>query len=64
MKQADLQLLKSFIFEEFARNYDKMRAKPFDKNLFDDDTINQHSVLVPDDIKNSIKKWLLDMNLV
>jgi hypothetical protein len=59
-----IDLLKSFIFEEVSREFDrKVRAKPYDKNLFDDETINQRSILVPDDIKISIKKWLLDMNL-
>jgi hypothetical protein len=64
MNQA-YDLLRSFIIEEAYTHFEKeMRAKPYDKNLFDDDTINQKSVLVPDDIKISIKKWLKSMNLV
>jgi len=64
MDQAQ-DLLRSFIIEEIRARFEKeMRAKPYDKNLFDDDTINQRSVLVPDDIKDSIKKWLDSMNLV
>lgn len=57
-------LLRSFIIEEAYTLFEKeMRAKPYDKNLFDDDTIKQKSILVPDDIKDSIKKWLNSMNL-
>jgi hypothetical protein len=59
------ELLRSFVIQEIYTHFEKeMRAKPYDKNIFDDETINQESILVPDDIKDSIKKWLNSMNLV
>ena len=64
MNHRDLQILKSFIIEE-TKNYfrDDWWAISFDKRLFDDESIQYRSVIVPDDIKDHIKKWLHDMKL-
>lgn len=35
----------------------------FDKDLFDDPKVNDKSVLVPDDIKKKIKRWLKHMKM-
>jgi len=38
-------------------------AEAYDKALVDDPALEKHSVLVPDDIKHSIKKWTAAMGL-
>ena len=35
----------------------------YDKTLDDDESFNKESLLVPDDVKHSIKKWMQAMHL-
>lgn len=38
-------------------------AEAYDKQLTDDASFNSQSLLVPDDIKNTLKKWMRSMGL-
>jgi len=38
-------------------------STPFSENFLEDESLNKKSILVPDDIKDAIKKWAKDMKL-
>lgn len=59
----DFLALRAFILEEIKHLKEEWWAESYDKRLYDDESINKDSVYVPDDIKNSIKKWIKDMRL-
>lgn len=48
--------IKSVIKEEWW-------AESYDRNLLDDPAFNEESVYVPDDIKDSIRRWAKMMGL-
>lgn len=57
------KLLKKFISEAIANVTGSQPYESYDHDLLDDDAFNEKSVYVPLDIKNAIKKWMIDMGL-
>ena len=49
--------LRRFLYEEFAV------YEAFDKEIYDDPIALRQSVLVPKDVKRSIKRWMSKMGL-
>jgi len=58
-KRITIGEIRSLIRSEFQR----LQLEAYDKDLIDDESFNDDSVLVPDDIKDSIKKWVRVMGL-
>lgn len=60
----EILLIKKLIREELTKVLDEdWWAESYDKALVDDPAYQEDSVLVPNDIKDSIKKWSRAMKL-
>lgn len=55
-----IKQLRNLVKEQLAGSHPE---ESYDKELIDDPAIAQKSVYVPDDIKDSIKTWMKDMQL-
>lgn len=60
MNSKSIFLLRSLIREHLAGSHPE---EAYNKNLLDDPSFNEKSMLVPDDIKEKIRKWAKDMKL-
>ena len=52
--------LRSIINEVIAGSE---QSEAYDRDLVDDPELSKHSVIVPDDVKKPVKKWLRSMGL-
>lgn len=52
--------LRSIIRESLGGSHPN---ESYDKDLMDDDAFNSKSVMVPDDIKDPIRKWMKSMGM-
>lgn len=55
--------IRAFIREEIRNLKEEWWAEAYDKGLMDDPNIDEKSVYVPDDVKDTIKKWVKSMGL-
>ena len=58
------RIIREFVREEIKRMVsEEWWAESYDKDLMDDPAFKRRSILVPDDIKDSIRSWSRKMGL-